>query len=238
MGEAGSLPYSRWWEFAFPLFSLSAWSWSSAKEPSVAIEGTAGTGWSLCPLCHGPKGTALPGAVQGWGPGLAPGVHGHISPGLVSELQMHKLGKSGAKWLQQDFAFLAEVLLQQDFMLAPANVIFCFCFHTVQKEAASIEKHLWKLLSVESQSSKAAGSCLEELGAGGELRGRATALVHAGRSARPGRGEHESSLDARCQQVQVQQQPLPKQPLVVSTASWLQNPPSLSPRWVMVTELF
>lgn len=53
------------------------------------------------------------------------------------------------------------------------------------------------------------------------------ALVHAGRSARPDRGERESSLHAQCHQVQLQ--PLPKQPLVVSTASWLQTPPSLSP---------
>lgn len=127
MGEPGSLPYSRWWEFAFSLFSLSARSWPSAKEPSVAIGGTAGTGWSRCPLCRGPKGTAPPGAAQGWGPGLAPGMHGHISPGLVSELQTHKSGKSGAKWLQRDFAFLAEFLLQQDFMLAPEFLLLFPC---------------------------------------------------------------------------------------------------------------
>lgn len=69
----------------------------------------------LEPLCQGPKGSALPGLSR-TGTRLAPG---HVSPGLVSELHVHKLGQVGAKRLQQNFQFLAEFLLRRGFILAP-----------------------------------------------------------------------------------------------------------------------
>lgn len=67
----------------------------------------------------GPEGHRSAGAA--WG--RAPGVHGHISPGLVAQLQIHKLGKCGAKRLHQDFAFLVKFLLQQEFMFTPESLL-------------------------------------------------------------------------------------------------------------------
>lgn len=63
MGELGSFPYSRR-ELAFSLYSFPAPSWLPAIEPSVAIDGTAGTGGSRrldatargAPLCPHPSG--------------------------------------------------------------------------------------------------------------------------------------------------------------------------------------
>lgn len=71
------------------------------------------------PAVPGPEGHRSAGAAWGW----APGAHGRISPGLVAQLQIHKLGKSCAKRLHQDFAFLVKFLLQQEFMFTPESLI-------------------------------------------------------------------------------------------------------------------
>lgn len=81
----------------------------------MAIDGTAGTGWSCCPVPW-PEGHRS-----------APGMHGHVSPGLVSMLHIQKLGKSAANWLQEDLAFLAKLPLQQDSVLAPEFLLLFPC---------------------------------------------------------------------------------------------------------------
>lgn len=85
-------------------------------------------------------GTAAPG-TQLCRAATAPAVHGHIGPGLASELRIHQLGKSGAKWLQQGFVFLAKFLLQQDFVLGTEYLLLFLCSGEggCQHQRASLE---------------------------------------------------------------------------------------------------